>query len=57
MNTLSFIVFRGLVKDHEEEVNKFLEMTPCHVQYICQSESGDHISLTIFYEQLAKDEG
>ncbi len=57
MNSLRCIVFRGLAKELEEEVNKFLEMTPCHVQFICQSESGDHISLTIFYEQLARDEG
>ncbi len=56
LSSLRCIVFRGLAKELEEEVNKFLEMTPCHVQFICQSESGDHISLTIFYEQLAKDE-
>ena len=56
MNSLRCIVFRGLAKELEEEVNKFLEMTPCHVQFICQSESGDHISLTLFYEPLAKDE-
>ena len=56
MNSLCCIVLRGLANELEEEVNRFLEMTPCHVQFICQSESGDHISLTIFYERLVKDE-
>lgn len=57
MNSLCCIVIRGLAKELEAEVNKFLELTLCHVQFICQSEFGDHINLTIFYGQLAKDEG
>lgn len=57
MNSLYCIVIRGLAKELEAEVNKFLELTLCHVQFICQSEFGDHINLTIFHEQLAKDEG
>ncbi len=56
MSSLRCVVLRGLPKELEEEVNKFLEMTPCHVHFICQSESGDHVSLAIFYEQIKQDE-
>ena len=48
--SLRCIVFRGLPKEVEEEVNKFLESTPVQLQQILQSESGDHVTLTIFYE-------
>ncbi len=56
MSSLRCVVFRGLPKELEEEVNKFLEMAPCHVHFISQSESGDHVSLTIFYEQITQEE-
>ena len=56
MSSLRCVVFRGLSKELEEEVNKFLEMTPCHVHFIAQSESGDHVSISIFYEPITKDE-
>jgi hypothetical protein len=49
-------VLQGLPKELEEEVNKFLEMTPCHVHFISQSASGDHVSLTIFYEPITAEE-
>jgi len=56
MKSLRCMVFRGLPKELEEEVNKFLEVTPCHVAFITQSESGNHVSLTIFYEPLTHEE-
>jgi hypothetical protein len=56
MTLLRCVVLRGLPKELEEEINKFLEMTPCHVHFISQSESGDHVSLTIFYEPITKEE-
>ncbi len=56
MGSLCCVVFRGLPKELEEEVNKFLEMTPCHVHFICQSESGDLVSLSIFYEPATQEE-
>ncbi len=56
MSLLHCVVLRGLPKELEEEVNKFLEMTPCHVHFISQSESGDHVSLTIFYESITDEE-
>jgi hypothetical protein len=47
---LRCVVMRGLPKEVEEEVNKFLEATSARVYRVLQSESGDHITLTIFYE-------
>ena len=49
MSQLRCTVFRGLPKELEEEVNKFLESTPAEIQHVLQSESGDHVTLTIFY--------
>ena len=60
MSSLRCVVFRGLPKELEEEINKFLEMTPCHVHFISQSESGNHVTATILYEppdhELEEDE-
>ncbi len=50
MSRLRCVVFRGLPKELEEEVNKFLEATPCEVHHLLQSESGDHVTVSIFYE-------
>lgn len=49
MSQLRCVVFRGLPKELEEQVNKFLESTSCEIQQMLQSESADHVSLTIFY--------
>ncbi len=50
MQTLRCHVFRGLPKELEEEVNKFLETTPCQIQHVVQSESENHVTLTMLYE-------
>ncbi len=50
MSRLRCVVYRGLPKELEEEVNKFLEATPCQVHHLLQSESGDHVTVSIFYE-------
>lgn len=55
MQSLRCRVFRGLPKELEEEVSKFLEVTPCEVMQVVQSESENHVTLTIFYE-LARHE-
>ncbi len=55
MSQLQCVVFRGLSKELEEEVNKFLESTSCTIHYVVQSESADHLSLTIFYELDPQD--
>ena len=46
---LRCLVLRGLPKELEEEVNKFLEATPCRLEHVLQSEEGGLVSLTIFY--------
>jgi hypothetical protein len=43
-------VIRGLPKEVEEEANKFLESTPCEIHHVLQSESSDHVTLTLFYQ-------
>jgi hypothetical protein len=53
---LRCVVFRGLPKELEEQVNKFLESTPCAIQWVVQSESPDGVSLTIFYELDSADD-
>ena len=40
MNRLRCVVFRGLPKEVEEEVNKFLEATPVEIYRVLQSEYG-----------------
>ena len=49
---LRCLVFRGLVKEAEEDVNKFFSSHPeVHVLHMAQSESGDHISVTLVVEE------
>jgi hypothetical protein len=44
-------VFRGLVKEAEEEINKFLSTHDVRVIHMAQSETGDHISVTLIVEE------
>ncbi len=39
-------VFRGLVREVEEEINLFLSAANVRVLQLAQSETGDHISVT-----------
>ena len=48
---LHCLVFRGLVKEVEEEINKFLQAHEVRVLHMAQSETGDHISVTMIVEQ------
>ena len=48
---LRCLVFRGLVKEAEEEINKFLSTHLVHVLHMAQSESGDHISVTLIVDE------
>ena len=51
-------VFRGLVKEAEEDINKFLSTHHVRVLHMAQSESGDHVSITLVFEEpeaLPKD--
>ncbi len=57
MNRLRCILFRGLPKEVEEEVSRFLETTPtAQIHNVVQSESNDHVTLTIFYELDARED-
>jgi len=38
-----------IIRQIEEDLNKFLETTPCEIHHVLQSESGDHVTVTIFY--------
>lgn len=44
-------IFRGLVKEAEEDVNKFLSTHEVRILHMAQSESGDHISVTLIVDQ------
>ncbi|MGH0031391.1 MAG: hypothetical protein ACQGVC_16460 [Myxococcota bacterium] len=44
-------VFRGLVKEVEEDINKFLSSAEVRVLHMAQSESGVHISVSLIFEE------
>lgn len=46
-------VVRGLVKEVEEDINKFLATHEVHVLHMAQSEHGEYLSVTILYEELS----
>ena len=48
---LRCVVIRGLVKEAEEEINKFLCTHEVRVLHMAQSETGDHISVTLIVEE------
>ncbi len=43
-------VFRGLVKEVEEEINRFLSSADVRVLQLAQSETGDHITVTLIVD-------
>jgi hypothetical protein len=44
------MVVRGIAKELEEEINKFLASAPVRVLHMAQSESSDHMSVTLIFE-------
>ena len=46
------LVVRGLVKEVEEDINKFLETHEVHILHMAQSEAGEYVSVTLLYEEL-----
>ncbi len=48
---LRCLMFRGLVKEAEEEINKYLSAHEVRVLHMAQSETGDHISVTILVDE------
>jgi len=53
MMAMRCLVVRGLVKEVEEDLNKFLASHPVNVLHMAQSEHGEYISITLLYEELA----
>ncbi len=45
------VVVRGLVKEVEEEINKFLSLHDVRILHMTQSETGNHICLTLIVEE------
>ncbi len=43
-------VFRGLVKEVEEEINRVLSTASVRVLQMAQSETGDHITVTLIID-------
>jgi hypothetical protein len=48
---LRCLVFRGLVKEAEEDINKYLATHEVRVLHMAQSETGDHISVTLIVDE------
>ncbi len=48
---LRCLVVRGLVKEVEEEINKFLATHEVNVLHMAQSETGEYISVTLVYDE------
>ncbi len=48
---LRCVLFRGLVKEVEEEVNKYLSTHEVRVLHMAQSETGDHISVSLLLDE------
>lgn len=49
---LRCLVARGLAKEVEEDLNKFLATHPVRIVHMAQSETGEYISVTLLYEEL-----
>jgi len=50
---LRCLVVRGLVKEVEEDLNKFLANHNVNILHMAQSEHGEYISITLLFEDLA----
>ncbi len=44
-------VFRGLVKEAEYDIKKFLASREVLLLHMAQSERGDHVSVTLIFEE------
>ncbi|MFQ5514267.1 MAG: hypothetical protein ACE5FG_07475 [Myxococcota bacterium] len=56
MGSLRCIVIRGLPKELEEQINKFLDAAPRRIHYLGQSESGNNVTVTLIYEDPPPEE-
>jgi hypothetical protein len=44
-------IFRGLVLEAEEDINKYLMSHEVRVLHLAQSETGNHISVTLLVDE------
>ncbi len=51
------LVVRGLVKEVEEDINKFLSSHEVNVLHMAQSEHGEYVTITLLYAQLVPLDG
>jgi len=49
---LRCVVVRGLVREVEEELNKFLTTNEVRVLHMSQSETGNHITITLIVDDM-----
>ena len=47
------LVVRGLAKEVEEDLNKFLASHDIHILHMTQSKHAEYISITLLYEEPA----
>ena len=48
------LVLRGLGKEVEEDLNKFLSMHDVPILHMTQSSTGEYISVTLIYEEPSR---
>jgi hypothetical protein len=49
---LRCVVVRGLVREVEEDLNKFLSVNEVRVLHMSQSETGNHITITLIVDDM-----
>ncbi|MCC6640985.1 MAG: hypothetical protein IT386_07460 [Deltaproteobacteria bacterium] len=49
---LRCVVVRGLVREVEEDLNKFLSANEVRVLHMSQSETGNHITITLIVDDM-----
>ncbi len=47
------LVVRGLVKEVEEDLNKFFASHEVNVLHMAQSSHGEHVTITLIYSELS----
>ena len=52
MMPMRCLVIRGLVKEAEEDINKFFDTHEVNVLHMAQSEHGEYVTITLIYSEL-----
>ncbi|HEY8119792.1 MAG TPA: hypothetical protein VII78_00615 [Myxococcota bacterium] len=48
------LVVRGLGKEVEEDLNKFLASHDIHILHMTQSSTGEYVTITLIYEEPSR---